>query len=126
MIATLALTLVGGWTYASLLAEPSPAPKPPDAALVSAMAPADAKTGSVKPSPALARASSPTSPTPPPASARPSLYRLADATGQAWEHADPAYLSNFIAARNASAAATFTCNTAPAYSAAQCAIGRCR
>jgi hypothetical protein len=125
MIATLALSLVGGWTYAGLLAEPSAPPKPPDAALVSARAPAEAKTNAVKTTPVVARASvpTPTPPAPPPASTRPTLYRLADATGQTWEHADPAYLSSFVATRNASAMTYFT---TPAFSAAQCATGRCR
>ena len=129
MIATLALTLVGGWTYAGLLAEPSTTPKPPEAAQVSAKATADAKTEAVKPSPVVAGAPAP-APTSPPqtqsASTRPTLYRLADATGQSWEHADPAYLSSFVASRNVSAASTFTYSTAPATSAAQCATGRCR
>ena len=127
MIATLALTLVGGWTYAGLLAEPSTTPKPPEAAQVSAKATADAKTEAVKPSPVVAGAPAPTSPPQTQsASTRPTLYRLADATGQSWEHADPAYLSSFVASRNVSAASTFTYSTAPATSAAQCVTGRCR
>ena len=32
---------------------------------------------------------------------QPQLWQLADSTGQVWQHADPAYLSRWVAERNA-------------------------
>ena len=62
-----------------------------------------------------------TRPRPPPAA--PVRYRLADATGQIWDHTDPAYLSNFVASRNAARA-----YASPAYfsGASACSTGRFR
>ena len=75
-LATLTLAALGPWTYAGFLDDPAP-PTPP--------APA---------SPIFTP-----DPTPEPAPA-PVRYRMPDATGLVWEHADPAWLQTFVMDRN--------------------------
>ena len=148
MISILAASVVGSWTYAGFLAEPTPtptptpaqaqtqAPSPPPASAPIAPEPAkDPKpAGSPRPeSPAPPRA--PTmkpSAAPPPIAPGPTLYRSTDASGQAWEHPDPSYLSNFVEARNRSFAtyslappATYTYASPRPYRASRCSGGRC-
>ena len=48
----------------------------------------------------------------------PTAYQLADSTGQIWQHTDPAYLSSWVAARNATPAPQ-----APTAPAPGCACG---
>lgn len=59
--------------------------------------------------PAIARPAEPPAPippaalkqsAPPPPPPAPTIWRLADATGQVWQHTDPAQLSAFVADRN--------------------------
>ena len=140
MIATIALTVAGSWTYGGFLAEPSPTPgpepTPPPASAPVVPAP------EAKAKPAVAsRPEPPALPQPPatkPAASSPPIppsptsYRLSDASGQSWEHHDPAYLSSFVEARNRSTAsyyqaspATYTYTSALQYRASRCAGGRC-
>jgi hypothetical protein len=115
MISILALSVLGAWSYAGFLAEPIPVPVP---------APIPAPAPYVPPAPTAPIPLEPEQPTKPaeaprqdfvcppkvPAKKplisapsnqpRPTLYRLADALGQTWEHPDPAYLSGFVEDRN--------------------------
>jgi len=141
MTAIIALAALGSWSYAGFLEEPGgvqPAPQPP------AHAPAPApETPSPSPPrrPEVPEAPPAPPPLPPPPAetskapapraevvappAAPARYRLADASGQVWEHPDPGQLRSFVEGRNRSFAA-------PAYYQAatvrysSCANGRCR
>jgi hypothetical protein len=103
MISILAASVVGSWTYAGFLAQPKPKPAPPAASAPIVPAgetgtkPAESSPDSTIPNPAAA-----TKPpaSPPPISPKPKRYRLTDASGQTWEHTDPAYLSSFVEALN--------------------------
>jgi hypothetical protein len=132
MISILAVSLVGSWTYAGFLADPSPAPSPAaETNIPPASAPADSGIGGPigkKPSkdsavPARATPGWPGSPqaSPPP---KPTLHRSTDALGQTWEHPDPAYLASFVQARNRSFA-TYTYAPTPPARASRCYQGRC-
>ena len=78
-LATLTLATVGSWTYGAFLAEPTPPPPAPFPAMATTIA---------------ARWPKPTTEEPPP------RYRMADVTGQVWEHTDPHWLELFVADRN--------------------------
>lgn len=103
------------WNYGEFVADP-PAPKPSaaphgTAAHAPAVPPpasaperhdtAPAGASSRPPAGTAARSeAAPAALTP-----HPALWRLADSSGQLWEHADPAYLSRWVAERNRSLAA---------------------
>ena len=108
----LALTLmtIQAWTYAGFLAQPtSPSPPPPTRPAQTVVTPdrlAESK-------PAVGITPNPAPPAPPPVSppatgdapglghaVGPTTYRLADASGQVWEHPDPAWLREYVAGRN--------------------------
>lgn len=160
MISILAASFLGTWSYAGFLAEPgsSPSPAPAPAAATAPVAPTapapmpPATPGPIAPAPALAAKSAETirpeseSPTPhrekapatppaaapPPTAPRPTLYRSTDASGQTWEHPDPAYLSSFVEARNRSIAAasyaapaTYSFTSPQPARASRCYNGRC-
>ena len=139
MTSILALAVVGSWTYAGFLAEPTPAapklpppaapglPKPP------AIDPETATEPEPKPEPNPGPEPEPkaTAPEPPPAPPSTSIppppplrYRLADAAGQAWEHDDPAFLRRFVETRNRSFPPRIN-YSAPTYRASRCVTGRC-
>lgn len=113
MTSILALAALGSWTYAGFLAEPTPAPPAPP--------PASAPSRPIEPEKILEPAPKPgpqdpfepeeepeeepeKQPEAPPASTAtsPTRYRLADASGQVWEHSDPVNLQSFVEARNRS------------------------
>ena len=139
MTSILALAVVGSWTYAGFLAEPTPAapklpppaapglPKPPTADHPDATLP-EPKLG---PNPGPEPEPKATAPEPPPAPPSASIppppplrYRLADAAGQAWEHDDPAFLRRFVETRNHSFLPRIN-YSAPTYRASRCVTGRC-
>jgi hypothetical protein len=138
MISLLAATVVGSWTYAGFLAEPAPTPAPaPAAPVASVRTVAEALLERTKeeappapnpnPAPAPAPATKPEA-TPPPIAPSPTRHRLTDATGQIWEHTDPAYLARFVATRNGSfpnPPVTFTYSSAQPARASRCSGGRC-
>ena len=109
--ASLTLAALGPWTYAGFLAEPSP-PPPPASSLafpridLSRYEVAPPSTAPVVPkaTPRPEPARQPKLPSAPPVP--PSLpvqairYRMADGTGQVWEHPDPAWLQAFVVDRN--------------------------
>ncbi len=109
--ASLTLAALGPWTYAGFLAEPSRSP-PPASSL--AFPRIDLRRYEVAPPMTTRVVPKVTSrPEPPQQKKResappvaPSLpveairYRLADATGQVWEHSDPAWLQAFVVDRN--------------------------
>ena len=128
MTSILALAVVGSWTYAGFLAEPTPAPPPPPAsAPTRPAAPAIDPEPEDLPEPEPEPTVPPAKPEVPSASIPPAapMYRLADAWGQAWDHADPNYLRSFVEARNRSLA-TRNYTTASPYRASRCFNGRCR
>jgi hypothetical protein len=115
MMSTLALSVLGTWSYAGFLAEPSPTPVPsPTPAPAPKLPPAPSAPIPLEPEQPLIPAEAPRQAylCPPKAPAKrppvssspilpsPTLYRLADASGQTWEHPDPAYLSGFVEDRN--------------------------
>ena len=105
MTSLLALAAVGSWTYAGFLAEPTPTvPTPPQASAPDRPIAPEVERPEVEepevdePEP---KAPSPSTMAPAGPPARPTLrYRLADARGQHWEHADPEYLRKFVVERN--------------------------
>jgi len=109
-IALLALATTP-WTYAGFVADPAP-PSPPPAPAVIPAPPAAPSTPSVSPTAAPEPATTtvvppipPILPVPPVVAAvaptpHPVHYRLADVSGQLWEHADPAALQAFVQDRN--------------------------
>jgi hypothetical protein len=103
---------LGGWSYDGFADEPSrPAPAAP--AAPAPTVPADPPAGRKPPTPAPvveARKPQPTAPAvpaaaPPPRASvippAPTRWRLADASGQAWEHTDIDALRRWVAGRNA-------------------------
>lgn len=126
MTPTIALALMGSWTYAGFLADEAPPPPPPSPL------PSATTTQVVnRPPPLFSHKPSASRATPPPrpesaplAPARPALFRSTDASGQAWDHADPAFLSRFIEDRNRSLAAPATYSYQPGRSS-RCSNGRC-
>ena len=140
MMTILAASVLGSWTYAGFLAEPAPSPGPdPAPTPPPASAPAEPATIEADEKPAEAPPSAPAkapatraAASPPPIAAPPTRYRLTDASGQTWEHGDPATLSSFVQARNHSLAsyslvppATFTSFPAQDYRSSRCSNGRC-
>ena len=119
MTSILALAALGSWTYAGFLAEPTPAPPtPPPASAPIRPIDVESKTApSSKPEPSHEAP-------PVQAATTPTRYRLADAGGQVWEHADPAYLRSFVETRNRSSVRQpyFQLLRAPS---SRCAYGRC-
>jgi hypothetical protein len=107
MISILALSVLGAWSYAGFLAERSPAPPPEPTAAPAPIhlepeeprEPAEAPRQEQPPPPPMAPTTKPAA-APPPLPPAPTLYRLSDASGQVWEHSNPAYLSGFIEDRN--------------------------
>lgn len=98
----LALTTLGGWTYAGFLANPVPPPTP---------APLAPATPPAPPNPGIPHAPQIDAgvPAAPPrvgdeataARASSARYRLADISGQVWEHAELGVLQTFVLRRNA-------------------------
>ena len=152
MIATLALSVVGSWSYAGFLSEPSPnrtpAPEPTPAPASAPIDPAPDFDLEAEENPCPESPTPPTCPPsapatkppadPPKAASKPTLYRSTDASGQTWEHPDPAYLSSFIEARNRSFASysqampasypyasSYTYASPSPYRASRCSTGRC-
>src|SRR4051794_562854 len=78
-------------------APPLPAPPPPGPL------PAQFPPGRGPPRAPYPPPCGPTPPSPPAAAppAPPAVYYLADSTGAVWQHADAAYLSSWVASRNA-------------------------
>lgn len=68
------------------IVDPDPAPPPPP---------------DVAPPPPYVPPPPPPAPAPEPPAPPPTLYQLADAWGQVWTHADPEYLRQWVAQRNA-------------------------
>ena len=136
MFTILLLTAIDGWGYEGFASEPGPVPQtrttpetkpaappappavPPP--VVPPPPPATTETPKAKPS---AKAVAP----PPPRAAAPPVvpqYRLADATGQVWQHADADWLRRWVASRNA-AVRPVTTYAGPRATAPACANGRC-
>src|SRR4051794_12412012 len=95
MLLLLVTALVGQWRYEGFTSAPAGAGPEPAARLV----PTVAAPAVVPPTP--------TSTPPPPnvkvdAPAPPTLWRLADAGGQIWEHANPEWLRFWVGEHNAS------------------------
>lgn len=115
--ALLALALLGdGWTAAGWVANPAP----PVPAPVIPPAPDPNPLGSAPPPVAPPIVQTPSAPVAPPA-----RYRLADATGQVWEHADRAGLEAYVAARNAQLAAPAPPQVRYFSAPSSCSTGRC-
>ena len=101
----LALALTSTWSYAGFVANPTAPPddRPP---AVPAVPPAPAvpvippppEPPPRPPAPPAPPTPPPAPPTPPPAATR---YRMADISGQVWEHDDPDVLRAFVLQRNA-------------------------
>jgi DNA segregation ATPase FtsK/SpoIIIE-like protein len=112
--------VLANWNYGEFVSDPI---KPRPVALQEH--PADSQSPAFTPVPPTASASAPTQEATPPAAPaaqhspentvtarepspaltpQPMLWRLADSNGQFWEHADPAWLSRWVAQRNASLA----------------------
>ena len=141
MTSILALAVVGSWTYAGFLAEPAPAPPvlPPASGPLHPAAPTRPASPAIdfgptmKPEPEPEPETEPKAPAaePPPVPPSASIpspaprYRLADSSGQAWEHADPEYLRSFVETRNRSFAPRNRYYSAPAYRSSRCTTGRC-
>jgi outer membrane biosynthesis protein TonB len=133
MTSILALAAIGSWTYAGFLAEPTstlPTPTPPPAPTrpadvepkvepASNPAPEPEEESEEEPEPEQ-KPEAPAVPT----ATLPTRYRLADAGGQVWEHADPVYLRSFVEARNRSFVQQRYYQPLRARSA-RCANGRC-
>ena len=107
MLTLLALSAVGTWTYAGFLADLPPNPPTPEPAATrpAEPAPASAPTEPSPTAPLVAPANPPPPSMPDPGPANPApapLPRAADASGQVWEHPDPAFLARFIESRNRS------------------------
>jgi hypothetical protein len=136
MTSILSLAVLGSWSYAGFLAEPAPAPaatKVPEASAPSLPKPstiASEPAPKPDPDPKPEPEPEPAAPEPPPVApsasitSSPPRYRLSDASGQAWEHADPNYLRSFVDTRNRSFA-TRVNYSAPTYRASRCVTGRC-
>ncbi len=144
MMTILAASFLGSWSYSGFLTEPTsspapnPAPTPPPAsAPLTPVTPKEIPkppVESVPPTPSVSEKSPATSPaaTAPRVADPPTLYRLTDASGQAWEHRDATYLSSFVEARNRSfatysqpASATYPSIPAQGYRSSRCSNGRC-
>ncbi len=103
MNALIALAALGPWAYADFLADPRPAAtadpevKPPAPAAPATVSATAKPPAAPKPAPAIPPP--PARLVPPPAPSQ-VLFRLVDASGRAWEHADPAYLRAFVEARD--------------------------
>jgi len=144
MTSILAAAAIGAWSYAGFLAEPGPTPPSPSFPAPSPSGPVippapvppsiDREPASPPAAPArgpVARPQDPARPGPPagppPVAGRPAAarYRLADASGQLWEHADPDTLRAFVQGRNQ---AWLIPLATPFFShgPATCASGRCR
>lgn len=108
MKALLLAALLAGWSYGGFTEDPgdAPAPKPGP----------DSRPDIFPPAAKPARKHGPPPPPHAPASfpAAPRVWRLADARGQVWEHADPDWLRRWVESRNR--------QLAPA---APCVTGRC-
>lgn len=139
MLLNLIAASLGAWTYAGFADDPTPksaAPAPtfpgptarthdcpcPDPCLCEDCS---CEVAKAKPKPKI----TPTAyvePDAPAAPVAPTIWTLTDATGQAWTHADRAYLESFVASRNA-----VRYVVQPQYYAAgfavgsACATGRC-
>jgi hypothetical protein len=103
LISILAVAVVGSWTYAGFLVQPSPKPAPTPPPPKPASAPIDpAREPIPKPSEAHTESTipNPAPATKPPASSKSTRHRLTDSSGQTWEHADPVYLADFVDALN--------------------------
>ncbi len=151
MTALLALATLAPWSYSGFLGEAGAAPsrasgRSPAAAIPSAPTEPSPDPG-FPPNPGVARYTEPAAPRvgPPPLAARteprldpPALppkrgtpapasgvYRLADGSGQLWEHADPATLRAFVEARNRGFFVRPAAHPAPS-GLPTCASGRCR
>ena len=105
------LAAVSSWTYPGFLARPAatPAPTPPPA--VPAGSPSSSPANPILPvvidppvDPPVAPPIRPTPETTGPDAAQaptePPRYQLADISGQVWEHADLAWLQEFVGDRN--------------------------
>lgn len=122
-LAPLAAAALGPWTYAGFVTDADPPKVSPSAASTRVERP----SGSVViPTVATVPAALaiPPSVAPPVLAARRSgasdlRYRLADATGQVWEHADPNWLQSFVASRDSQASRFVRLRPA-------CAGGTCR
>ena len=99
-----AFASLGAWTYSGFLAPPAipavqpvppPVSPPSEPPAAPAPQPAEVEPAAAPPPPPLA-----SKPDPAPASPAGTLYRLADASGQVWEHADPTWLQEFVLDRN--------------------------
>ena len=108
---TIAMVAVTTWNYAGFMADPPP-PVPPPPAVIPAPPTPPIPPGSFAPTLNLPAPSSqvvqltrheakivvpPAAAAPP----EPTRYRMADRSGQVWEHADPAVLQAFVEAQNA-------------------------
>ena len=104
MIPLIASALLGSWTYAGFLDEPAARPLAPAVIVVPDTpppAPGGPADGAIPPHPEVRP--SPQAAVPPAAPFAPPVprrHQLADARGDAWEHADPVYLRAWIEARN--------------------------
>lgn len=145
MISIFALAALGPWSYAGFLSNPNPPdptpappastpaipapvgprPKPPVPVPDAPKPPVPVPVAPKRPVVTPAAPKAPVVPRvdPAPAPAAPARYRLADAGGQAWEHADPVYLRGFVDARNRSLAPQIFWSWPPG--ASRCVGGRC-
>ncbi len=147
MTSILAAAALGAWSYSGFLAETAPngPPSPPPPSVPAPRPPAPgpsplpdppkideepARRPSPPPAsrPAEAARPGPAATPPPPVAAPPAValrYRLADASGQLWEHADPDALRAFVRARNQAWSAPIAASPY-FFGPSTCASGRCR
>ena len=112
--------VLANWSYDGFVADPakpqpnapqesavapaSPAPKPEPAATTIKTPEPSPRTPSAEAKPAVAKPAIAKPATVRAAVAAPVRWRLADSTGQVWEHTDPDWLSRWVAERNAQVA----------------------
>jgi hypothetical protein len=125
MMTLILLTALSGWSYGGFVSDPAREIRPP----VLPDAPARPDTGSVpgptRPSVLPPKTVAPAIAMPPPPRP-PTMWRLADSSGQVWEHTDPEWLRRWVEMRNASLRTVVVPSVAPfLYGNGSCANGRC-
>jgi hypothetical protein len=137
--ALILLSAISAWEYDGFVSDPGDSVNPSPAGAAAPEIPAipppavspEAPKAHVAPA-ARPREEAAARPTPPAAAANraatPALWRLADASGQVWEHTDPAWLKTWVQSRNGELQRA----SAPVYSPMQsvfapagCPGGRC-